>query len=151
MLGVLHGLTASRKGYPMYKNILVPVIFDEKHDTQASYLAARALADDDAKYTVLHVMEAIPPYAETQIPAEILADTRSEIEHKLKESARALPGAKAQLVSGHAGRQIVDYAEEHGIDCIIVASHRPGFEDFFLGSTADRVVRHAKCAVHVIR
>ena len=135
----------------MYKNILVPVVFDERHDTQASYLAARALADADAKFTVLHVMESIPAYAETQIPAELLANTRHEVESDLKESARALPGAKTELVSGHAGRQIVDYADQHGIDCIIVASHRPGFENFFLGSTADRVVRHASCAVHVIR
>jgi nucleotide-binding universal stress UspA family protein len=135
----------------MYKNILVPIVFDEKHDTQASYLAARDLADDDAAFTVLHVMEAIPTYAETQIPADILAKTRREVERQLEQAARAIPGAKTELVSGQPGRAIVDYADQHDIDCIIVASHRPGFENFFLGSTADRVVRHAKCAVHVIR
>ena len=135
----------------MYKNILVPVVFDDKHDTQASFLAARALAESDATFTVLHVMEAIPTYAETQIPAEVLAKSRREVELKLQQAARALPDAKAELVSGHAGRSIVDYADAHGIDCIIIASHRPGFESFFLGSTADRVVRHAKCAVRVIR
>ena len=135
----------------MYKNILVPVIFDERHDTQASYLVARALADEGAQFTVMHVMEAIPSYAATQIPADILAKSRSEIEHSLKESARALPGASTVLLSGHAGHLIVDYASEHGIDCIVVASHVPGLENIFLGSTADRVVRHAKCSVHVIR
>jgi nucleotide-binding universal stress UspA family protein len=45
----------------------------------------------------------------------------------------------------------VKYASENGYDCIVIASHVPGFENIFLGSTADRVVRHAKCAVHVIR
>lgn len=135
----------------MYKNILVPVIFDERHDTQASFLAARALADDEATFTVIHVMEAIPAYAETQIPADILASTRQEVVRNLEQAAKALPGAKAELVSGQAGRAIVDYADKNDIDCIIVASHRPGFENFFLGSTADRVVRHAGCAVHVIR
>ncbi len=135
----------------MYKNILVPVVFDERHDTQASFLAARALADDEATFTVIHVMEAIPAYAETQIPAEILASTRQEVVRNLEQAAKALPGAKAELVSGQAGRAIVDYADNNDIDCIIVASHRPGFENFFLGSTADRVVRHASCAVHVIR
>lgn len=135
----------------MYKNILVPVVFDERHDTQASYLAARALADENASFTVLHVMESLPTYAETQIPADILAKSRHEIEKQLEQSARALPDAKAALVSGHAGREIVAYADEHGVDCIIIASHTPGFENYFLGSTADRVVRHAKCTVHVIR
>ena len=44
----------------MYKNILFPVLFDEGHDTQASYLVARALADEGAKFTVVHVLETIP-------------------------------------------------------------------------------------------
>ncbi|WP_371932559.1 universal stress protein [Pararhizobium sp. IMCC21322] len=46
---------------------------------------------------------------------------------------------------------MVEYAESNGVDCIIIASHRPGLQDYFLGSTAARVVRHAHCAVHVIR
>ena len=34
----------------MYRSILVPVLFDEGHDTQASYLAALALADEETKF-----------------------------------------------------------------------------------------------------
>ena len=135
----------------MYKHILVPVLFDENRDTQASYLAARALANDDAKFTVVHVMESIPSYATAEIPSEVLANSRNEVEKALVQSASGLPGAETMLISGHAGRAIVDYADENDVDCIIVASHRPGFEDLFLGSTAARVVRHAKCSVHVIR
>ena len=135
----------------MYKHILVPVIFDEGHDTQASFLAAKALAGDNAKFTVLHVVEDIPSYVATQIPAEVLAATRAEIEGSLREVASALPNAETALQSGHAGREIVDYADQHGVDCIVMASHKPGLANLLLGSTADRVVRHAKCSVHVIR
>ncbi|KUJ73672.1 universal stress protein [Ruegeria marisrubri] len=135
----------------MYSNILIPVVFDEGHDTQASFLAARALANDDARFTVLHVMDPIPAYVASQIPADVLAKSRDRTERELKEMAAALPGATTVLESGHAGRFIVDYADRHGIDCIVLASHRPGIENLFLGSTADRVVRHAKCSVHVIR
>jgi len=135
----------------MYKNILVPVLFDEGHDTQASFLAARALADEGANFTVLHVMEAIPTYAALHIPDEVMANSRKEIEKSLKQIAASLPGAKTVLTSGHAGSIIVDYASDSNIDCIVMASHRPGIEDFFLGSTASRVIRHARCSVHVIR
>ncbi len=135
----------------MHKNILIPVIFDEQHDNQASYLVARALADEGAKFTVVHVLETIPSYVTAEIPREVLANTRHEVEKSLVQSAKALPGAVPALISGNAGSAIVDYACEHNIDCIIIASHRPGFGDFFLGSTASRVVRHAKCSVHVIR
>ncbi|MEW9919093.1 universal stress protein [Marimonas sp. MJW-29] len=135
----------------MYKNILVPVLLDKEHDTAGSYEVAQALAADGAKFHVIHVMETIPSYASTQIPAEILAHTREEAMQETKESANALPNAEIHLVSGHAGRAILDYADQHKCDCIVIASHRPGMEDFFLGSTAARVVRHAKCSVHVIR
>jgi universal stress protein F len=135
----------------MYKNILVPVVFDEGYDTQASYLAAMALANDGADFTVIHVREGIPGFVTTQIPNEVLAENQREVEKSLNESAKALPGATTKLISGHAGRTIVEYATANNIDCIVVASHRRGIENFFLGSTASRVVRHAKCSVHVIR
>lgn len=135
----------------MYNNILVPVVFDEGHDTGASVNAARTLADDDANFTVLHVMDVIPAYVSYQIPADILASSRQEIAGHLNQWAERLPGAETAVVSGHPGRTIVEYASTNGIDCIVVASHKPGLENIFLGSTADRIVRHAKCSVHVIR
>lgn len=135
----------------MYKNILVPVLLDKEHDTQATYDIARALADVGAKFTVLHVIEAIPAFIQSQIPTEILARTHQELEEHLVEVARALAGAVPKLATGHAGNYIVDYAAEHDIDCIVIASHRPGLGDYLLGSTAARVVRHAKCSVHVAR
>ena len=135
----------------MYKNILVPVVFDELHDTQASFLVARALAAEDAKFTVVHALEAIPSYVTAEIPNEVLARTRHEVEKSLVQTAKALPGSVPMLISGSAGRAVVDYASDNDIDCIVLASHTPGFGDIFLGSTAARVVRHAKCSVHVIR
>ncbi len=135
----------------MYKNILVPILIDKHHDTQASYLVALALADEDTKFTVIHVMEPIPDFVVHQVPGEILADSRNQADKALKQSAAALPGASTCLVSGHPGRLIVEHADDNGIDCIIMASHKPGLEDFFLGSTASRVVRHARCAVHINR
>lgn len=135
----------------MYKNILVPVVFDKEGGYDESFEVARALAADGAKFTVLHVIESIPGYVVAEIPDDLLAKTRGEVEEALTEAAKGLPGATAKLISGHSGRSVVDYANDNGIDCIVLASHRPGFEDLFLGSTAARVVRHAKCAVHVIR
>lgn len=135
----------------MYKNILVPVLLGEGHDTQASYLVAKALAAPDAAFTVLHVLESIPPYVSGELPGDLLEAVRAETEAAVRQSARALPGAAAVLVPGHAGQTILRYADDHDVDCIILASHRPGMQDFFLGSTAARVVRHAMCSVHVIR
>ena len=135
----------------MYKNILVPVAFDSQHDGEKSLSIARSLAAKDADFTVLHVMEAIPGYVSYQIPADVLANTRNEADKQLKDLAKVLPRTSSLIASGHAGRTVIDYAAENKIDCIVMASHRPGLEDYFLGSTAAHVVRHAQCSVHVIR
>ena len=135
----------------MYTNILLPVVFDSEHKTEKSFTIARQLAGEGAKFTVVHVMETIPNFAASQIPEDVLASSRDQVADLLRKSAEALPGAESKLLHGHAARAIVDFAEQKGIDCIVVASHRPGMGDFFIGSTAANVVRHAKCSVHVIR
>lgn len=135
----------------MYKKILIPIMLDEGHDLAPSFAAAKALGDADAKYMIIHVHEPIPSYAFAEIPADFLADTRTNALTLLKKRAEAFPEANTDLVIGHAGRGILDYAASHDFDCIIIASHRPGLSDYFLGSTAGHVVRHAQCGVHVLR
>lgn len=135
----------------MYKNILIPVLLDEESDNEESYSIAHALAEKDCKYTILHVVEPLPTYVAPEIPIELMEQRNEAVNKSLKEATAELPGATPRLISGHAGSMIVDYAEENQVDCIILKSHKPGIQDFFLGSTAARVVRHAKCSVHVIR
>jgi len=53
--------------------------------------------------------------------------------------------------TGRSYSSILDVADEKEAELIIIASHRPGLQDYFLGSTASKVVRHAKCSVLVVR
>ncbi len=55
------------------------------------------------------------------------------------------------MIWGHSSRTILDQASENSNDCIVMHSHRPSVQDYFLGSTAAHVVRHAGCSLHVIR
>ncbi|MEM1361736.1 MAG: universal stress protein [Pseudomonadota bacterium] len=135
----------------MYKRILVPVVFDDGHDTQASFEIARVLGAEDAQFTVLHVMEITPGYVSAQIPEEVLDNCRQELDGLLQKAAQALPAATPMMANGKPGRVIVDTASDLGIDCIVMASHQPGLENLIIGSTADWVVRHAHCSVHVMR
>jgi len=153
----------------MYKTIMVPVSFDNDRDAAgalevARLLAgddgkiligaievARLLAGDDGKILIIHVIEQIPAYVVSYVPAQYMDESRNAIRTELEEMAANIPNAEGVLVEGHSGRTIVDYAEKRGVDCIVIASHRPGMQDIFLGSTAQTVVRHAPCAVHVLR
>ncbi len=135
----------------MYSNILVPIAFDNAHESAPSIKVAQLLASKGAKISILHVFEEIPEYASNYLPDGFRENARAQAEKALVEVASTVAGAEAHVVSGHAGRTILEWAQSHQNDLIVIASHRPGLQDYFLGSTASRVVRHAKCGVHVLR
>lgn len=136
----------------MYRKILVPVLLDHEPNITAALAAARVLLDKDGEITLLHVMEEVPGFIAAQIPSGTIEANRKEATAALAGLARAAGGnVRSAVVSGHASRSILDFAEDNGTDCIVITSHRPGLQDYLLGSTAARVVRHARCAVHVIR
>ncbi len=135
----------------MYNNILVPVVFDHENDHSRGLRLAAILAGPNAKITLLHVVERLPPYVATYFPEEVTQRLRTELCEDMRSLLETVPGAEGKIVAGHSGRTINDYANKNSVDLIIVESHRPGLEDYFLGSTAGHIVRHAKCAVHVLR
>lgn len=135
----------------MYMNILVPVSFDEERDAAQAIDVARTLAGEGARITLLHVIEQVPSYATTMASLSYLEEARKAAQAQLERMAEGIPNAEAVVVEGHSGRAILDYAAEKWSDCIVIASHRPGLQDYFLGSTAAHVVRHAGCSVHVVR
>ncbi len=135
----------------MYHHILVPVAFDEAHDpSEALALAARLVADD-GRVSLLHVMAHVPSYVINYVPEGFQSEARTAILESLEAMGGDLPQVQGIVEEGHAGKTIVKWAAAHGVDCVIIASHRPGVQDIVLGSTAAQVVRHATCAVHVIR
>ncbi|WP_417727975.1 universal stress protein [Roseovarius sp.] len=135
----------------MYSHILVPMSFDQERDSNAALQVAQLLSDDAGHISLLHVIEQVPGYAISYLPQGYVNEARKAIEAELAEIAATLPNGSAHVVEGHSGRTILDWAEDHNPDCIVIASHRPGMQDLLLGSTAAKVVRHANCAVHVIR
>ncbi len=135
----------------MYKKILVPVSLEEDRNAEAALTIAALLSDGGGEITVLHVMEDLPGYATEYLPAGHQAASKSRIEADLKAMVGDRANVAVKVVFGHSARTILDYATDEACDCIVIASHKPGLQDYFLGSTAARVVRHAPCAVHVIR
>jgi universal stress protein F len=135
----------------MYHNILVPISFDAERDVSGALKLAQLLGTPEAKITLLHVVEHIPGYAISYLPTDYMAEARIAIQGELDNLAEPLSGATGIVIEGHSGRSILDWAETNKPDLIVIASHRPGMQDLLLGSTASQVVRHAACAVHVVR
>lgn len=139
-------------------HILLATDFSEA--SQAAAAMARKLARSfDAKLTVLNVHHTPPEPPEAVVAPENLVwstdmDTWSldELE-KLKKTEFSdidwLVLATAEC--GFADRAICDYARKHGVDLVVVGSHsRTGLTHFFRRSVAEKVVKHAPCAVLVV-
>ncbi|MEL7258798.1 MAG: universal stress protein [Pseudomonadota bacterium] len=135
----------------MYNHVVVPVSFDEDRDAAGAMEIAEAVMAEGGRISLLHVIEQIPAYATSYLPSHYLEDRHEAIKAELDKLAKDLPNATGVVVDGHSGRTILDWSSDNGADCIVIASHRPGMQDLLLGSTAHYVVRHAKCAVHVVR
>jgi nucleotide-binding universal stress UspA family protein len=136
----------------MYKKILVPIDMAHAAEGKKNIGDAIERAAEDAKIILLYVVEEIPNWAAISLPANLIDNSLTEARDELKAIANAT-GRKMDIEvrTGHSYNTILDVAEEKEVDLIIVASHRPGLQDYFLGSTAAKVVRHAKCSVLVIR
>lgn len=136
----------------MYRNLLVPIAFHgDPEDGVPAIAIARHLCAEGGRITLLHVMEELPAHLSGYLPDHYRSDLRAAITAELDRHAAAIPGARTAIVEGKAAPAILDYTADQHIDCIVIASHRPGMQDWLLGSTAARVVRHARCAVHILR
>jgi len=137
----------------MYKSILVPVALGGEGVGRGLVEKAAKLLSDGGTITLVHVMEEIPGYVAASIPREKLAGRRNEAMRKMDAIAAAARKLKVEtdVRSGNAPNNILEAAKDCGADLIIIGSHSPGLQDYFIGSTAARVVRHAKCSVLVSR
>jgi nucleotide-binding universal stress UspA family protein len=136
----------------MYKTILVPIDMAHVVEGRANLDLAALHAADGAKIILLNVVEDIPGWAAAELPADLLTNSQASSREELKKLASSSGmEMEVEVRTGHSYHTILEVAEEKKADLIIVASHRPGLQDYFLGSTAAKVVRHAKCSVLVIR
>lgn len=106
----------------------------------------------------LHVVAvARPPDFADEVEAEaVIENSRAHYERILGRLRPNLSGvpikAHLQVVVGHPAEQIVRYAEQHGIDHIVVG-HRghTRFDRWLIGSIARQIVAYAHCAVTIVR
>ena len=134
----------------MYKKIIAALGLSHGHGVNALEMA-RCLKAEDGAIIALHVLEPVPGFASNYLPPDHGSEIKKSAEAAIRERVGDQADAEVVVLTGHPGRAITDYAEEVGADCIIVGSHKPELQDYLLGSTAARVVRHAPCSVHVLR
>jgi nucleotide-binding universal stress UspA family protein len=138
--------------------ILVPVDFSDCSLRGLKY--AIWLADKfAAKIVLLHVVElgyalTADGYAMYDL-SELKKATEKSAEQQLRKFLRAAKFGRVKfetaIRAGSTVEEISAFAEGHDVDLTVTSTHGlTGFKHVLIGSTAERVVRHAPCPVLVV-
>jgi len=134
----------------MYSKIIIALGLNHGFSAMALRLA-KSLKAEQGEIIVVHVSEPVKSVVRLYLAPEDIEKAQNATREELAKRLSKENDIKTVILTGHAGRELPEYAEKIDADCIIVGSHKPGLDDYFLGSTSSRVVRHAKCSVHVLR
>jgi nucleotide-binding universal stress UspA family protein len=143
------------------KKILVATDFGEAAEVALRY--GRELARNfGATLHVIHVADDLaarvtgfPEYAPSlvRLQSDVVTAARKQLDALLSDEDRREQNAKAVLfVSQWPAQTILEYAREEHVDAIVLGTHGRGkIAQLFMGSVAERVVRHAPCPVLTVR
>ena len=136
----------------MRKSILIAVDLGNVASVDSLIDHATRYDDSNSKIILLNVVEDIPGWAAVELPRGIVEKSRQSALEKLKAlAASSSIEVELEVRLGHPYKTILEVANEKRAELIIVASHQPELQHYFLGSTAAKVVRHATCSVLVVR
>ena len=141
------------------RRVLVPIDFSE-HAVRALAHAGALAATHEAALTLLHIIEdpTFPAFYEAASavygPPPDLTDEADEALRNLLDTVdlTAVPSVTCEVQTGRAAAVIIDWAEAHDTDVIVLASHGlTGLRHLLMGSVAETVVRRAPCPVFVLK
>lgn len=140
------------------KQILVPVDFSSFSGRALRHALALA-STFNGEVLLLHVIELFPIdyMVGTESDTFTGAEGRRRAKDDLERLAQKLLGTaqvrhRCIVRMGRPFSEITKAAAEMDVDLIVMSTHgRTGLERAYLGSTAERVVRHAVCPVLIVR
>jgi nucleotide-binding universal stress UspA family protein len=137
-----------------FRKILCPVDLSDLSVRTLAYAGAVAKWYD-GHLTVLHVVPSFTPMEVTtglEPISLVYATSRDEVLEQLRRTilAAGLDAGTVALTAaaGEVAATVVDQAVEMRADLLVMGTHgRSGFDRFFLGSVAEKVLRKAPCPV----
>lgn len=134
----------------MYTRIVVAMALN--HDVSTHLIAlAEKLKSEDGTITAVHVIEDPSGIAAATTDTDVMRGGALAARKLFDEKLAAWPGIEGKLLHGQVSPALLEFAESHKADCIIMGSHKPGVVEYLIGSTAARIVRQAPCSVHMYR
>ncbi len=143
------------------KKILVPTDFSESSDKALS--EALEIAETfNSKIYLIYVLRGETGFTimetfDLETQAKIRAQLKEKTEAAFKNQLEKFPLTdKIEIVTevakGVPYKEILEYQEKIKPDVMVIAAQgRSAFEDFFFGSTSEKIVRRSSCSVLVVK
>lgn len=136
------------------KNILVPIDFSDLSFKSLQYAIPLA-RQYGAKLTLLYVVEPLAYAPElaygVPLPPDPVAQLRTDLEAVRKARIPADITVEVAVSEDFAHTGVVESARSLCADLIVTTTHgRTGLTHLFMGSTVEKIVRHAPCPVLVL-
>jgi nucleotide-binding universal stress UspA family protein len=143
-------ITKKKSGKPRFKKILVPTDFSEQEEVERDY-AWELAKGFESDITLLHILELhdyeFPPRALDEMLDSVLKKLKKR-KHREKEDIKINEDV-TRAIDAPVG--IVDYADTHKIDLIVIAPcAQSKLERFFLGSTTEKVISYSHIPIYAI-
>ncbi|KAA0894315.1 universal stress protein [Oryzomonas rubra] len=142
-----------------FDKIMMATDFSDNSDYAFDYALALA-RQFNAELTIVHVINEPADLRGIYVPQVTYEELEKEISQGAKEMMAKFCSSKladygnytTAIVSGIPFQEIIAKASEIGASLIVIGTHgRTGLEHLVFGSTAERVVRAAKCPVLSVR
>jgi len=136
-----------------YQHILCPIDFS-KNCRKTLEKALKLKQENQAKLTVVHYIEPLPPAAYAMGVIDYENDFMLEAKKMMTQLAKEyqLAEADTHVESGKAKHDIADYAKNEAVDLIVIGSHgHHGILNNLVGSTTTATINHAHCDVYIVK
>jgi universal stress protein A len=134
-------------------SILVPLDYSEV-SIKALEHALPLAAEFGARISLIHVLDEQPypsedPFRSLTLPVQrLIKDGKIKITNFAREHVPAYFLKEVFVLPGSPHQKIVETAKRRGVDLIVMTTRGyTGLKHMMLGSTAERVIRHAPCPV----
>ena len=136
--------------------------FSENAD-QAFELALDLTKKYNAQLLLVHVVpplvfpspvmeEFISEQANYQFIEQVVQRSMEQIETTYISRLEDYGNYRIQVLSGHPASEILNFIDQEKVDLVVMGTHGfTGLAHFFLGSTAEKVVRRAGCSVLTVQ
>ncbi|MDY6911396.1 MAG: universal stress protein [Chloroflexota bacterium] len=142
----------------MYRKILVPLDGSELAECVLPHVKAIGSGCDVGEAVLMEVIEPIPTRAEDggdRINALQDASESVAREYLAEQQTKLASGGlkvSSEVVWGKPADTIIDFAENNGVDLVMIATHgRSGVSRWVFGSVAEKVLRSSHVPLLLVR